>query len=281
MSFEPTLLRALLTVANTGSFTRAGQILNSTQTTVSAQIQRLEQQVGKPLFERSTRRVTLSPAGETLVGFARTILQLHEDARASLADGGFSGKLKIGVAEDLVDEWLPRILRHYAEQHPAVSLDLEIGIVTTMYDKLLNKELDIVVGSHCGSQAAVWPLWQEPLVWVFAEGCEPLDPLPLAFFPNPCPYREEALRALAKSSCSWQFAGSSPSMAGMRAIVKAGLAATPLPRGLVGPGLRILGPDTGLPALPDVKYMIYFDNDDSREAVVSLAVLIQNAASRF
>ena len=280
MPFEPTLLRAFVTVAEAGSFTRAAEALNSTQSTISAQIQRLELQAGYALFERSTRRVTLSQAGETLLGYARTILQLNEDAHASLAGSHFSGRLRIGVAEDLVDDWLPKILRHYALAHPALTLELEIGTITQLVQKLESRELDLAVGSNCNAKATGWRLWQEPLAWAFAENGKLPDPLPLAFFPDPCPYREIALRALAKSTCAWQLAGSSPSLAGMRAIVRAGLAATPLPRGLIGAGLRVVDGEKGLPSLPDVEYVVHVGNDDRREAVLALARLVRDAAGR-
>jgi len=280
MAFEPSLLEAFVKVAEERSFTRAAEALNSTQSTVSAQIQRLEVQAGHALFERSTRRVTLSRAGETLLGYARTILQLNEDAHASLAGSRFSGRLKIGVAEDLVDDWLPKILRSYARRHPALTLELEIGIVTQLLQKLETRDLDLAVGSNCNTKTAGWHLWQEPLVWAFADKRNLPDPLPLAFFPDPCPYRELALRALAKSGCAWQLAGSSPSLAGMRAIVRAGLAATPLPQGLIGSGLRVVDGERGLPSLPDVEYVAHLRNDDRREAVTTLAGLIRDAAGR-
>ena len=280
MAFEPTLLKAFVAVAQTGSFTQAAEALNSTQSTISAQIQRLEAQAGQALFERSTRRVTLSQAGDTLLGYARTILQLNEDARASLAGKQFSGSLRIGVAEDLVDDWLPTILGQFTRRHPALTLDLEIGIVTQMLQKHDGGELDLVVGSNCDARGVGWRLWKEALVWAFAQDRELPDPPRLAFFPAPCPYREQALRALAGSTCAWQPAGSSPSIAGMRAIVRAGLAATPLPRGLIGPGLRIADGEKGLPALTDVEYVVYVRNDDPRQALHTLARLICEAAGR-
>jgi len=280
MAFEPSLLRTFVKVAEVRSFTRAAEALNSTQSTVSAQIHRLEAQAGQALFERNTRNVTLSRAGETLLGYARTILQLNEDAHAALVGSHFAGRLKIGVAEDLVDDWLPKILKRYTRKHPALALELEIGIVTQLLQKLEARELDLAVGSICDAKIAGWRLWQEPLVWAFAEKRNLPDPLPLAFFPEPCPYRDLALRALAKSGCPWQFAGSSPSLAGMRAIVRAGLAATPLPRGLIGAGLRVVDGEKGLPTLPDVEYVVHIRSDDRREAVTTLAGLIRDAAGR-
>ena len=83
--FDTTLLRTFVAVAECGGFTNAAKLLNSTQSTVSAQIQRLEEEAGHSLFVRSTRSVQLTSTGETLLGYARTILRLNEDARMRLS----------------------------------------------------------------------------------------------------------------------------------------------------------------------------------------------------
>src|SRR5271167_3687140 len=88
------------------------------ESTVSAQVQRLENEAGHPLFARSTRSVRLTPAGELLLGYARTILRLNEDARLCLAGGPAAGRLRVGAAEDLAG-WLPKILRPFSRDYPA------------------------------------------------------------------------------------------------------------------------------------------------------------------
>ena len=100
-TFDTELLRSLVAVAESGGFTHAARILHSTQSTVSAQIQRLEEVAGTPLFIRSTRTVRLTSAGETLLGYARTILRLNEDARLRLSGARHAGRVRIGANEDL------------------------------------------------------------------------------------------------------------------------------------------------------------------------------------
>src|SRR5215813_2212061 len=108
--FETGLLRSFVAVAESGGFTNAARLLNSTQSTVSAQIQRLEDDVGRPLFLRNTRSVRLTSAGETLLGYAKTIIRLNEDARLRLSGVPQAGRVRIGVQEDLSDSWLPPAL---------------------------------------------------------------------------------------------------------------------------------------------------------------------------
>src|SRR5262250_3635494 len=116
--FEPVLLRSFVAVAESGGFTNAARLLNSTQSTVSAQIQRLEEEAGRSLFVRSTRTVRLTSAGETLLGYARTILRLNEDARLRLSGVRHAGRVRIGANEDLTDSWLPEVLHRFGRHHP-------------------------------------------------------------------------------------------------------------------------------------------------------------------
>jgi DNA-binding transcriptional LysR family regulator len=275
--FDPDLLRALVAVAETCGFTKAAATLNSTQSTVSAQIRRLEEQAGRTLFVRSTRSVKLTAAGETLLGYARTILRLQEDVRLRLAGTRHSRCLRIGAAEDLADQWLPRVLRAFANEHPQVRIELEIGIGTRLFEKLDDKELDLVIGGECSAPLGR-RLWTEPLVWAFADKADIPKILPTAFFPEPCPYREAALRALAAAAVEWRPTCSSSSLAGVRAAARAGLAVTPLPEHAVGPGLRILGTKDGVPPLPPVSYAVRSRADDFHPALAAFEAALREHA---
>jgi DNA-binding transcriptional LysR family regulator len=278
--FDSELLRSFVAVAQNGGFTRAAKMLNSTQSTISAQIRRLEDEAGRPLFTRSTRSVQLTSAGEMLLGYARTILCLHEDARLRLSGAAHVGKLRVGAAEDLVDIWLPEVLRSFALQYPSVRVELEIGIGTTLFKMLERRELDLVVGGRCDGEKHGRRLWQEPLVWAFSAEAEVPKVLPLAFFPEPCPYREAALRALAGSRRRWHIACTSSSLAGVRAACMAGLAVTPLPKHAIQRGLRVLGKTDNLPILPEVEYISQTNANDARPIIGTFDRLMQEKALR-
>jgi DNA-binding transcriptional LysR family regulator len=203
--FETGLLRSFVAVAESGGFTNAARRLNSTQSTVSAQIQRLEDEVGRRLFLRSTRSVQLTSAGETLLGYARTILRLNEDACLRLSGARHAGRVRIGAQEDLTDRWLPKVLGCFFRQYPELEVELEIGTGVRLFEMVQTEELDLAIGGLCNGQAEGRRLWSEPLVWAFSEGVEVPNVLPLAFFPQPCPYREAALRALAGSHKQHRF----------------------------------------------------------------------------
>jgi DNA-binding transcriptional LysR family regulator len=278
--FDTELLRSFVAVAQNGGFTRAAKMLNSTQSTISAQIRRLEDEAGRPLFVRSTRSVQLTSAGEMLLGYARTILCLHEDARLRLSGAPHVGRLRVGAAEDLADAWLPEVLRCFGRQYPSVGVELEIGIGTTLFKMLETRELDLVVGGRCNGQTQGRRLWKEPLVWAFSADAEVPKVLPLAFFPEPCPYREAALRALAGSPRRWHIACTSSSLAGVRAACMAGLAVTPLPKHAIRPGLRILGKTDKLPMLPEVEFVSQTNETDTRQIIATFDMLMQEKALR-
>jgi DNA-binding transcriptional LysR family regulator len=276
--FDPELLKSFVAVAESGGFTRAAARLNSTQSTVSAQIQRLENDAGHPLFVRSTRSVRLTPAGELLLGYARTILRLNEDAQLCLSGGRAAGRLRVGAAEDLAG-WLPKVLRTFCRRYPEVRVEVEIGIGMDLFRVMESQALDLVVGGICIGQFEGDRLWQEPLVWAFASDVKVPDPLPLAFFPQPCPYRESALRALALTERPWHIACTSSSLAGVRAIATAGIAVTPLPANAITAGLRVLGKQDKFPSLPAVDYVLQTNRADTRQVVQAFADCCRQAVS--
>jgi len=278
--FDTNLLKTFVAVAECGGFTRAAKVLHSTQSTISAQIQRLESDAGHPLFLRNTRTVQLTSVGETLLSYARTILRLNEDARRCISGTGHAGRLRIGASEDLADVWLPAILRNFRSRYTDIEVELEIGIGPNLFEKLEAQELDLTVGGLCSQAARGCRLWKEPLVWAFSADAELPKVLPIAFFPEPCPYREAALRALASSQRSWRITCVSSSVAGVRAAAMAGLAVTPLPRHAMRSGLRTLRRKDGLPVLPEVEYFLQTRKTDTRHSVQALEALIQETADK-
>jgi DNA-binding transcriptional LysR family regulator len=278
--FDTDLLRSFVAVAESGGFTNAAKLLNSSQSTVSAQIHRLENEAGRPLFVRSTRAVQLTSAGETLLGYARTILRLNEDARLRLSGARHAGKVRIGANEDLTDTWLPEVLHRFGSRHPEIEVELEIGIGPRLFEMVETQELDLAVGSFCKGRTEGRRLWSDRLVWAFAERVEVPNELPLAFFPEPCPYREAAIRALAGSQKRWRIVSMSSSLAGVRVAAMAGLAVTPLPLHTIRPGLRILGQQEKMPRLPAIEYVLKTRESDARPAVSALGNLVQEVAAK-
>src|SRR5258708_10507785 len=107
---DPDLLKAFVAVADQRSFTRAATQLNRTQSAISMQIKRLEDRLGTVLFHRTKARVELSPAGEGLLGYARRILALNDEAVGRLREHKVEGMVRLGVMDDYGTAILPPLL---------------------------------------------------------------------------------------------------------------------------------------------------------------------------
>lgn len=259
MLFDITLLRSFEAVYQLSSFTKAAAQLNLTQSAISAQIKRLEEQADCVLFERNTRSVTLTPQGQALLGYARAILRLSEDARAHLRGGNGGAHLRIGASDDLTSTWLPGALRKFQDLRLGKTLELRISNTASLLESMEQGEVDLILGCRCRGDEAGRTLWSEPLVWAFARNALPdgQAPLPLAVFPEPCPYRDAALAALASAGRAWRIATVSPSLGSLTAVAAAGLAVTPLNACSLSPGLGALGADAGLPGLPEIDFVAH------------------------
>lgn len=282
--FDATLLRTFHAVAQDSSFTRAASRLNLTQSAVSAQIRRLEEQAGATLLVRNTRSVALTPQGEILLGYARAILRLNEDARQQLSGAPEGVHIRIGATDDLMSTWLPAVLQQFRRAHPGSTLEVRVNNAGLLLAAMEQGELDLVVCCRCRGDQAGQVLWREPLLWACAGDGDAAeeDPLPLALFPEPCPYRDAALAALAAAGREWRIAAVSPSVAGLRAAVSSALGISPLNRSVVTAQMRVLGPESGLPELPEVEFAIYLRLQEGPQEIARIADAIKEAArSRF
>jgi DNA-binding transcriptional LysR family regulator len=278
--FDSTLLRTFQAVAEESSFTRAALRLNLTQSAVSAHVRRLEEQTSKPLLTRSTRSVALTQDGEMLLGYSRAILRLHHDAEVRLSGARRGIHLRIGASDDFMSSWLPRLLRRFQLTHEHVTLEVQVANTSLLLDSMNQGNMDLVLGSRCHGAQAGELLWREPLVWAYAKGKLPdaISPIPLALFPEPCPYRDAALAALASAARAWRIAVVSPSVAGLRTAAGAAFAVAPLNRSLLTAQLCKLGRESGMPDLPEVEFMVFFRAHDFQRELSDLAHEIGQAA---
>ncbi|WP_311881874.1 MULTISPECIES: LysR family transcriptional regulator [unclassified Pseudomonas] len=257
--FDALLLKTFVTVVDEDGFSRAAEKLHLTQSAVSGHLRRLEEQIGKPLLKRTTRSQQLTADGERLIAYARTILALNRDAWAQLTRTPFQGRVRIGVSEDFVEARLLRALQDCAAQHPGMQIEVQVNIPGTLLGQMQQGDLEMVIGSLCETGESGRLLWQEPLVWAWA--AQPVTqlpmPLPLALFPEPCPYREAALTRLAQAGISRRTAMLCSSTAGLRAAALSGFAVAPMPASQLGPGMAALGAEQRLPALPDAQFRLF------------------------
>lgn len=257
-SLDPNLLQAFIAVADQRSFTRAGIVLNRTQSAISTQIKRLEVQVGLKLLDRTTTRVELSPAGESLVGYARRILTLNEEAILHLSEHEVQGRVRIGVMEDYGATVMPPLLKSFAASYPGVEIQMETGLTSSMTERI-GADFDIVIAMHPLKEKTGRLLCREAAVWAGSlqfNVCG-ADPLPVALYPTGCLFRKWALEALDRCGRPWRLAFVSHSLSAVEAIAAQGLAVTVVKQGVLPESLRVLGRDENLPKLPRAEIRLH------------------------
>jgi DNA-binding transcriptional LysR family regulator len=258
IDLDPDLLRAFLAVADQRSFTRAAQSLNRTQSAVSSQIRRLEEQLDLALFVRSTTRVDLTPAGEGLLGYARRILNLAEEAIHRLRQHETAGRVRLGVMDDYGTYVMPPVLKTFCAAYPGIELLMETGLTSGMITRL-GKTYDVVLAMHARGEKAGKLLRRERAAWAGSDEMSPrdADPLPLALYPPGCLFREWALDALDRAGRKWRLAFVSHSLAAVEAFAAQGLAVTVVKEGTRPRSLVTLGAEAALPPLPSAEIRLH------------------------
>jgi DNA-binding transcriptional LysR family regulator len=258
MDFDPALLRAFVAVKESGGFTRAAQRLHLTQSAVSHQIRRLEDQVGRPLLLRTTRSLTLTEDGEDFLRYAEQILHTLDTLTQRFRPSPISGSVRFGVPENFMGDRLALLLSRFTRVFPAVRLDVSVSMSLDLRAMVEADELDLaVVMSLPGSLQGTF-LRHTQFVWVAAEEFQPPKgvSLPFAFFPAPCINRQVGVSALDGTAVEWHVAFTSPSPQGIRAAVLSGLAITVLTQDDVEPGMTVVDGQYGLPSLPQADFML-------------------------
>ncbi|MBK1659507.1 LysR substrate-binding domain-containing protein [Paracraurococcus ruber] len=250
---DPDLLRSFVLIAEGGSFTRAAQAVGRTQSAVSMQIRRLEEALGQPLLNRGARGVEPTEQGQWLLERARRILALNDEIVASFRQPEVAGHVRLGSPDDYAVRWLPGILARYGASHPAVQVEVTCAPSNELVDRLRDGELDLTLlseGNEPAGSRVRW-LWRGPLLWVGKEEVARRRPLPLTLAAGGCAWRRAATEALDRGGLPWRMAYTSASLSGCLAVVLAGLAVTVAMPSPLPDGVRRLGPEEGLPDLPD------------------------------
>ena len=188
-------LRTFTAIAETGSFTKAADEVHKTQSAVSMQMKRLEERIGKPVFERDGRQSRLTADGQRLLEYARRILQINNEAVSAFAEPELTGSIRLGLPDDYADRLLPRVLAAFARSHPGIEIDVLCEPSTCIFKRIEEGRLDLGIVTHgdCGGLGEIFR--REPLYWVASEQhcAEKIEPLPLALGQQTCTWRREAL----------------------------------------------------------------------------------------
>jgi DNA-binding transcriptional LysR family regulator len=285
ITFDLEILRSFVTGMDLGGFAKAAEQLGRSTSAVSAQLKKLEEQAGTPIFRKAGRGLALTDAGETMLAYARRLLDLNDEAAAAIHGVALEGWVRLGLQEDFSEALLPEVLGRFTRAHPKVRIEARVARNTELIDRVVSGRLDLALAwsdgaltAHCARIADVPMCWVGPAdgreIWSASSG----EPLPLAVMEAPCLVRTAAADALDRAGIAWRLVFVSPSLGGVWAATAAGLGLTVrTPLGLPA-SVRALAPgERGLPKLPSLGLVLHRAEAEPAAAVGRLAAIIMQA----
>src|ERR1700741_1672917 len=245
-------LRTFIAISETGSFTKAAEAVNKTQSAVSMQMKRLEERLERPIFVRDGRASKLTDDGQRLLDYARRIVKLNIETLAAFSDGELSGRVRLGVPDDYADRYLPEIMARFSHSYPAVELSVICEPSVDLLERIDANELDLAIITNCESKRASETFRRERLLWVTSNrhSTHLEERMPLALGRPSCVWRRSAIECLEAGGRPYRVLFTSANSGAVAAAVLSGLAVSVFPESALRPGMRVLTPAEGFCELP-------------------------------
>jgi DNA-binding transcriptional LysR family regulator len=282
MNLEIDLLRCFVAVADTGSFTLAGDIVGRTQSAVSQRVKRLEDLVQRQLFLRDSRALSLTRDGEILLGHARQMLTFNDATVRAFAPSGAQTRVRLGIADDFIPRHLVALLEAFRRRHPGLEVDVQTGMSCGLNRAFDAGDIDLVFAKKDGEAQRGRVIWREPLCWIAGENFrfDAADPLPLVLLPPPCVYRAVAVDTLDKGGRAFRITCTAESIMGVQAAVECGLGVTVLGRSFARSGLVSISAPECLPILPYTEITMLGEERVPAQVVHTLVEFLRGAMQR-
>lgn len=257
--FDIRTLRAFVAVVSTGSVTKAARMLGRTQPAITLQIRRLEELSERRLFDPDQKQPRLTREGEILLGYARAILQMHDEVWNRLHAKHVVGRVVLGTPDLYAAYLLPGILSSFREAYPNVEVDLRCAPSRTLIEELDAKTVDLALITAMPGIREGEFIRKERLVWVTSPVHEAHreNPVPLALLPPGNIYRDVAIAALDRIGRPWRLACISESIGGLQAAVFSGFAVSVVAQSALVAGMRIVERADSFPDLPHVDLVLH------------------------
>lgn len=273
MNLDIDVLKTFIAISEDGSFTKAAEHLNKTQSAVSMQMKRLEQMLGRPIFQKKGRTNTLTSDGQRLLDFAFSIAKLNDEAVSAFRRPELTGIVRLGTPEDYADCLLPGILARFARTHPLVQIDVECHNSDFLSKQIEEKTLDLAIITAGTSTKCENIIRREQLVWVTSERHRALeqDVVPIALSHVGCSWRKMTLDALEKSNKPYRIAYASSNSSAIASMVLSGMAVAVIPKLNVRKGMKLLGDGDGYPYLGEFDIGLLVAENKPNVAIDALA----------
>jgi DNA-binding transcriptional LysR family regulator len=271
-------LRSFVTIADTGSMTRAAGRLFMTQSAVSMQIKRLESSLGMSVFERSAQGMKPTSEGEQLLQFANQMLALNDEAMGRLTSPDFEGVIRFGAPGDVIYPHIPGILREFSRDFPRVQLKFCSSRTVVLREQFEQGLQDIVLTTERKPVKGGKIVCTMPLTWIGAEDGSAWKkrPLPLCISRN-CAFRPGIIQALDDAAIEWvDIVSSDDDLAG-EAMTSADLGIRAEMKDAIYSGARAIEHGGQLPELPKFSIILYCDRRSGNHLVESLADYLTRA----
>jgi DNA-binding transcriptional LysR family regulator len=275
LTFDLDVLRTFVTGVDMGSFAKAADRLGRSTSAVSAQLKKLEDQLGMPVLRKEGRGMVTTSAGEALLGYARRLLELNDEAATAVRGAELAGSVRLGMQEDFGERILTEVLGRFARDHPRLRIEAQVVRNAELMAQLAGGRLDLALAWEYFDATPQAPhgraVARLPLRWIgAADGLPPLppvaghadEPLALVMMDAPCMMRAAAIAALDRAGIAWRIVFSSPSLGGVWAAVAAGLGVTVRTALALPPSLRVLDAP-GLPPLPEIGLRLHRGAEES------------------
>jgi DNA-binding transcriptional LysR family regulator len=285
VTFDLDVMRSFVTGIELGSFAKAADRLARSTSAVSAQLKKLEDQAGTPLLRKSGRGMVLTEAGETMLGYARRLLELNDEAATAVRGVQLEGRVRLGMQEDFGESVLPEVLGRFKRAHPKLRVEVHIARNNMLMQSLQSGRLDLALAWEIETNVTnMEHVFTLPMRWIAAadEQIETMrdagEPVPLVVLDAPCLMRSAATNALDRAGVPWRIAFTSASLAGIWAAVKAGLGiSVRTPLGLPSDVRALNAKEANLPTLPKLGLALYRSDENVAPAVERLAELIRQS----
>ena len=269
------LLRAFVSVAQFGSFTKAGELIGRSQPAVTLKIKRLEQLVDETLFTRTGKSLELSEAGESLYDYANQILALNDLAVSQISKSAVAGKVRLGIPSEFATTLLPKIVSRFAKAYPNVTLEVNCELSKHLLTKAGKAKHDLILalGDESSDKNSDF-IKNDDLVWVASNAKNPLkvEVMPLIVAAEGCIYRQRAIQRLDRSELPWQIVYTNPDLTGIQYAIQEGLGVTVLAKSTVPDNLQVIGQSPRFPDLGKVGINLICDTTKRGDQAIKLLI---------